>query len=39
VDALRDQLGPWFDARFGTAWNARILALQDLLRRGMRSRR
>ena len=30
----RDQLGPWFDARFGTAWNARILALQDLLRRG-----
>jgi V/A-type H+-transporting ATPase subunit A len=30
----RDQLGPWFDARFGTAWNVRILALQDLLRRG-----
>lgn len=30
----RDQLGPWFDANFGRAWNVRILALQDLLRRG-----
>jgi len=30
----RDQLGPWFEAHFGVTWNARILALQDLLRRG-----
>jgi len=30
----RDQLGPWFDAHFGRTWNVRILALQDLLRRG-----
>jgi len=30
----RDQLGPWFDAHFGSGWTTRILALHELLRRG-----
>jgi V/A-type H+-transporting ATPase subunit A len=30
----REQLAPWFEERFGPAWNRRIAALQELLRRG-----
>jgi len=30
----REQLAPWFEERFGSAWNRRIAALHDLLRRG-----
>ena len=30
----RDQLRPWFDAHLGSSWSARVVAMQDLLRKG-----